>query len=288
MPLETDSSQLAAIAAASAGKTFVLRGPPGTGKSQTISNIIAHSLGMGKRVLFVAEKTAALAAVYSRLAKIGLGKYCLQLHSNKTSKVEFAEQLNASWTDRGDFNEESWQDACADLKLHRDCLNRYVRAMHRRYRNGWTVYRAIGAVSGFRDAPCVELGQGREAANEATGEAMAMDLGWTNPDIHSEEDYRWLLDVVRRMDVDIVKSGGIRDNPFFAVVKGDWSPSWQSELMSVARKLKLAVERLERTAQDFVSAIGLPKAPLSEDRIGAFQALPSLLKTVHGKNGTAS
>ena len=79
-PAAADSSQLAAVAWSAAGKTFVLHGPPGTGKSQTITNIIAHNLAEGRRVLFVSEKKAALDVVKRRLDKAGLSPFCLELH----------------------------------------------------------------------------------------------------------------------------------------------------------------------------------------------------------------
>ena len=84
-PIPADASQLEAIAAAVAGKTFVLEGPPGTGKSQTITNLLARAIAGGKRVLFVAEKRAALDVVRARLAAIGLSPFCLDLH-DKSSK----------------------------------------------------------------------------------------------------------------------------------------------------------------------------------------------------------
>src|SRR3546814_8304731 len=59
MPLPADSSPIVAAYASAHGGAFVLEGPPGTGKSQTIANIIAHNLGHGRRVLFVSEKMAA-------------------------------------------------------------------------------------------------------------------------------------------------------------------------------------------------------------------------------------
>ena len=93
IPLDADSSQTEAIAEAAKGKSFVLHGPPGTGKSQTITNMIANALYHGKRVLFVAEKMAALEVVQSRLEKIGLGPFCLELHSNKVTKKHFLEQM---------------------------------------------------------------------------------------------------------------------------------------------------------------------------------------------------
>ena len=95
-PISVDSSQLEAVIESGEGKSFILYGPPGTGKSQTIINMIANALYQGKRVLFVAEKMAALQVVQKRLAKIGLDPFCLELHSNKVTKTHFLEQLAAS------------------------------------------------------------------------------------------------------------------------------------------------------------------------------------------------
>lgn len=71
---------------AALGRTFVLSGPPGTGKSQTITNMISQCLADGKSVLFVSEKMATLDVVYRRLTQVGLAELCLQLHSSKSSE----------------------------------------------------------------------------------------------------------------------------------------------------------------------------------------------------------
>ena len=93
LPMSADASQLHAISAACQGRSFVLHGPPGTGKSQTITSLIANALAQGKRVLFVAEKMAALEVVEKRLDSIGIGPFCLELHSNKSKKKDVLEQL---------------------------------------------------------------------------------------------------------------------------------------------------------------------------------------------------
>ncbi|MEP6601170.1 MAG: DUF4011 domain-containing protein, partial [Nitrospirota bacterium] len=83
---DADSSQHSALFDAVNGRNLVIEGPPGTGKSQTITNLIAAALVHGKSVLFVAEKLAALEVVRNRLDKAGLGHFCLELHSHKTHK----------------------------------------------------------------------------------------------------------------------------------------------------------------------------------------------------------
>lgn len=93
IPVSVDSTQMAAVIEGGAGNSFILYGPPGTGKSQTITNLIANALYHGKRVLFVAEKMAALSVVQTRLEKIGLGAFCLELHSNKSTKRHVLQQL---------------------------------------------------------------------------------------------------------------------------------------------------------------------------------------------------
>ncbi len=91
--VDADSSQAVAIAEAAGGRTLVVKGPPGTGKSQTITNIIAASAAQGKKVLFVAEKRAALEVVWRRLQQVGLGPLTLELHSNKINKRTVLEEL---------------------------------------------------------------------------------------------------------------------------------------------------------------------------------------------------
>ena len=94
--LAADHSQLRAIELVRRGGHVVIHGPPGTGKSQTIANVIATLLGDGKRVLFVSEKTAALDVVKRRLEECDLGVFCLDLHSDRARKSSVYEQLAQS------------------------------------------------------------------------------------------------------------------------------------------------------------------------------------------------
>ena len=98
--LDADSTQRKAIVAAKEGKSFVIDGPPGTGKSQTIANIISELIGSGKSVLFVSEKAAALEVVQKRLTAAGLGSFLLPLHSQNVSRKSFASSLMKAANER--------------------------------------------------------------------------------------------------------------------------------------------------------------------------------------------
>ncbi len=91
--LDSDSSQEIAVQNAIRGKSFVLQGPPGTGKSQTITNIITELISRNKKILFVAEKNAALQVVYNNLRKIGLEKYAIPIHDSKVNKTHILQEL---------------------------------------------------------------------------------------------------------------------------------------------------------------------------------------------------
>ena len=88
--LDADSSQRSAIDAVLAGRSLVIHGPPGTGKSQTIANLIAAMVARGRKVLFVAEKRAAIDAVLSRLAAVDLGDLVLDIHEGTRDRQRIA------------------------------------------------------------------------------------------------------------------------------------------------------------------------------------------------------
>ena len=91
--LDADASQSYAINCAVGGADLVIEGPPGTGKSQTIANMITTLSARGQRVLFVAEKRAAIDAVLDRLGQVGLADLVLDLHDGAGSKRKLAADL---------------------------------------------------------------------------------------------------------------------------------------------------------------------------------------------------
>ncbi|QIW15079.1 hypothetical protein A4G20_01240 [Pasteurellaceae bacterium RH1A] len=113
---DADSSQHSALIDAVSGKNLVIEGPPGTGKSQTITNLIAACLNSGKTVLFVAEKMAALNVVKDRLDRASLGDFCLELHSHRTNKQKMLTDL---------VQKMDKQDKYRDIKHIDDEIDRY-------------------------------------------------------------------------------------------------------------------------------------------------------------------
>ena len=153
LPMAADASQLFAIQAANSGKSFVLHGPPGTGKSQTITSLIANALANGKRVLFVAEKMAALEVVQKRLDNIGLGPFCLELHSNKSKKRDVLEQLRSAMEVTKRQSADEYETHARQLSAMRAELDSYARQLHKMLPCGYDLYCLINEYERYRSGP---------------------------------------------------------------------------------------------------------------------------------------
>ena len=157
--LDADGSQRLCLEAAARGESFVLIGPPGTGKSQTIANLIADQIAHGKKVLFVSEKMAALEVVYKRLCNVGLGEFCLELHSHKANKREVIKELARCYEEKLAPQPQPSAEDFARLKQRRDQLNRYVQALHQvRVPMNKSVWDALAELPRWQDLPMVPLG----------------------------------------------------------------------------------------------------------------------------------
>ena len=158
-PLPFDSSQLSAIVASTQGKSFILHGPPGTGKSQTITNMITNALYHGKRVLFVAEKMAALSVVQNRLEKLGLGDFCLELHSNKATKRHLIQQLSSILEnlEKGGVTDKHLHTA-EQLYEQRKELMKHVDALHKcDSEDNFSIYESIMHYCRFNENGMLDL-----------------------------------------------------------------------------------------------------------------------------------
>lgn len=145
--VDADSSQATAIESVRAGVSVVVQGPPGTGKSQSITNIIAAAVLDGKRVLFVAEKLAALEVVKRRLEAAGLGDLCLELHSHKANKRTVLEELGRTWQ-LGKPRGYELEQLVPRLEQSRARLNSHVAILHGQLGSaGMTPFRVIGQLA---------------------------------------------------------------------------------------------------------------------------------------------
>ncbi len=142
--VDADSSQALAIHDVSQGRNLVIQGPPGTGKSQTITNLIAEAIANGKRVLFVAEKMAALEVVKRNLDKVGLGDACLELHSHKMNKKAVVDELKRT-LDLSQPKMPAIEQRLERMRTDRDRLNCYCEAVNTPIgESGITPFQAYG------------------------------------------------------------------------------------------------------------------------------------------------
>lgn len=252
MPLLADSSQTAATLAADRGRNFVLFGPPGTGKSQTIANMIAHLIGSGRSVLFVSQKTTALEVVRKRLNDIGLGSFCLEVHSAKAQKSVVLGQLKTAWESRAGEHVREWDQSTDDLKMLRDQLNAVVQALHRRHRNGWTAHEALGRVIGHRTL------------------APALKIAFPSADAHDEPAMRAFRDMCRSLKTALDAVGSPTAHPLQGVERTDWSPVWQNELVAAVTAFRTTALELARAA---APVCGLLQAPPSADPLRLYRIL---------------
>ncbi len=248
-PLNADSSQLVAIEASSHAQDFVMEGPPGTGKSETISNIICHNLALGRRVLFVAEKMAALNVVYRRLHKVGISHLCLELHSNKANKTAVLEQLRKSWQGRQVASQSDWERKAEELFRIRNDLNQYVEELHKPSELGITPRNAIARTAKYREAYPINLNWGNSL------DACA---------ISTKEEYELCLDAAKNLGLAYKDLEGIDAKSFNLIDKNDWSNAWQAELIANARKLVAELSSICETTTELLTSIELlPNQSLS-------------------------
>lgn len=146
--VDADASQAKVIEEVRSGRNLVVQGPPGTGKSQTITNIIAAAAKEGKRVLFLAEKMAALSVVHDRLVKVGLSDICLELHSRTANKKAVLGELAKTIVQASAIPDMTGDPS--DLREARDRLNAIAEILHREIgATGETAYSVLGRQSRF-------------------------------------------------------------------------------------------------------------------------------------------
>lgn len=257
-PMLSDSSQFEAICAVDSGRDLVLEGPPGTGKSQTITNIIANCLAKGKTVLFVAEKVAALEVVHRRLSDVGLAPFCLELHSSKTKKSEVLAQLGKALEVSGARTAEEWDREAERLATLRSELNNLVDTLHHEHANGLNVFSAIGTCISHVGEP-------------------ASAMPWADANTHSRADLEKLRETARRITALGQALKTFHDHPLRLLSQSAWSTAWQDALETAIAEVSAAAAELKAKTEPWAILLGQAPSGQSIETFSALDALADLV-----------
>ena len=243
MVVDADSSQTLALLDAIEGRTMVIQGPPGTGKSQTITNLIALAIGRGKKVLFVAEKMAALEVVKRRLDQLELGMACLELHGTKTRKRRVLDDLSAT-LGLGEPYLANDLDDQRRLGANRAWLNTYCDALGTPIgETGISAYEALGVVVQMQDECPVD-------------DWPFLDLrtapDWDVATFHRRASLVTDLQLSRR------QVGDPKAHPFLGVRLSELSPIDMENLRRTLLETRQALSRVVETNATFWSKLHQP------------------------------
>ncbi len=242
LPVTVDSSQLRAINMATEGVSFILHGPPGTGKSQTITAMIANALTKGKTVLFVAEKMAALEVVQKRLASLGIQDFCLELHSNKSTKKAVLDQLKRGldigvWGIQTKYNEK-----IHEIRNMKAGLDAYVKALHTKREFGKSLYQLIDSYETIPE--------------------WGIDVEWNSDCIDEMKEYD-LEHQIHRLERLVAAGKAVghpHNHPLAAVYQNKYSQRLKFDLESIIRDYKNVLEKYDTDISNFVHLmnVGMP------------------------------
>lgn len=241
LPISTDVSQMEAVLTAQQGRSFILHGPPGTGKSQTITNIIADALYRGKRVLFVAAKKAALDVVQRRLEQIGLAPFILELHSNKSKKSDVLGQLEKSIETVKLARTADFQQEAQRLDTAKKAISDYVNILHKKQDIGWSLYDSIIALEKYSDKKFAKCFISETVLQKLNSILWQQWKDWL-PQFHSIASL-------------IVHPS---ENPLTVLNLSQYSPSVHDEISVNTINLLNLLPKVERNSQSLAKAIFFP------------------------------
>lgn len=236
--MDADSSQAVTIEEVRRGRNLVIQGPPGTGKSQTIANLIATAVKDGKKVLFVAEKMAALEVVKRRLDKVGLGDMCLELHSHKANKRAILQELDRALS-LGRPNTSDVSTQADDLRTYRDKLNRHAEILHTYFEPAHvTPYHALGELVRLR-----------------TAGVKPVDLQLTDAIIWSAADLRERKNLLEDLTVHMLEVGNPQQHPWRGVRLPSVLPTDIDRLVSTVREILTRMESIATTSRELANLL---------------------------------
>ncbi|MFC0819618.1 DUF4011 domain-containing anti-phage protein Hhe [Moraxella marmotae] len=272
---DADSSQHSALIDAVKGKNLVIEGPPGTGKSQTITNLIAACINSGKSVLFVAEKMAALNVVKDRLDKAGLGDFCLEIHSHKTDKKKILADLVNSYQTRGNYQDiEQLQNNIAYYERYKIALQDYVHLINQPWKQtGLTIHEILNRAVRFRN----ELPLSPSVITLNLSDDIELNANKINELTTNGGMLRYIFDQVCQQS----PNGYISGHYWHGVGKSSFLDYEEKQLVSLLENWNQQLEVLNQRCQSWQETFGIPlDFTFTETNLKTFQthlySLPEL------------
>lgn len=256
---DADSSQHSALIDAVDGKNLVIEGPPGTGKSQTITNLIAATMAQGKKVLFVAEKLAALEVVRSRLDAIGLGEFCLELHSHKSQKSKVLNEVGERLKKHGRYRKP--KDIDIDITRYEEfktTLKTHTEKINRPYKNtGKTVHEILMAATRYRNAieinPEMIHPEGYDGSNYNTAAQR-----------HNEDQVEVYGKVYQAVAAQLEGSSALQEHPWCGVSNGDLQIFDLDRVKKSLGAWQTALQHLNTEREKIARTIGCKSADVAD------------------------
>lgn len=248
---DADSSQTLAMLRASAGFSMVIEGPPGTGKSQTITNVIAEAVAAGKKVLFVAAKRAAVDVVKRRLNDAGLGDMCLDLHDKLTNRRAFYAEIRA--TLHRSLQVRGEEEKVKRLDDLRERLNAHSRAANEPIESAGGKLTAFGAMANLARLPA-------EAPEDRDGRIPFEQLNQ-----FTHEEIRASLHAVRALQDRLRAIGVPTQHAFWKCTIAYVDPALRLDLEAETQATATALQSAADALRSAANALMLQIPPTAED-----------------------
>ncbi len=245
--LDADHSQVEILLRARSGQDLIIQGPPGTGKSQTITNLIAQFLFEGKKVLFVSEKMAALSIVHGRLEQVGIGPFCLEIHSDKANKRDTLARIERAWNyGSPQLGQQAQQEFDELLALRRE-LNDYARELHEPALHGRSAFELHAELAGLDSAPQISS-------------RLQLSVGSLTP--NREMELRRSVQRLARLP-SVLR--GYARHPWRGCTLAEWSIDQQEQLRTRLGDLSALLRDTHRVACDVAAGMNAPAAECLAD-----------------------
>ena len=276
---DADSSQHSALIDAIDGKNLVIEGPPGTGKSQTITNLIAAAMAQGKKVLFVAEKLAALEVVRRRLDQAKLGEFCLELHSHKSQKRKVLDEINERLRKHGKYREP--KDIEVEIKFYeesKNALKHYVEKINRPWANtGKTLHEIFMAATRYREALAINP----EALHPEGYDGNNYDAFAQRRNEDQVETYRRVYQAVANQ---LASDASLQDHPWYGVYNSDLQIFDLKRVVSELGSWQTTLATLQKQRHAIAQTLGCEQAQVA-DTLSAIEGFLRELQAIHTLHG---